>query len=129
MIKFLKLTSGDLVNVNEIKRIEKNIHFTTEQKGSKNECKAKVEIDLLTHHGLETFVRVTAAAPFTDGEKWDDKPGICEAIHERINGILDVMISVVIDKMNDDTEKIIDIYTGFLASTLEESLTEEAERG
>lgn len=125
MIKFLKLTSGDLVNVNEIKRIEKNIHFTTEQKGSKNECKAKVEIDVLTHHGLETFVRVTAAVPFADGEKWGDKPGRCEAIHERIDGILDVMISLVIDKMNDDTEKIIGIDTRFL----EEAMQEEVERG
>ena len=127
MIKFLRLENGALLNVNEIKRIEKNIHFTTEQKGSKNECKSKVEIDVLTHHGLETFVRVTATAPFADGEKWGDKPGKCEAIHELIDGILDVMISVVIDKMNDDTEKIIDIYTGFLASTLEESLSAEVE--
>ena len=60
-----------------------------------------------------------------EGESWSyGTEGGSRAIR-RIDDILDTMLVLLIDKMNDENEKIIDIDIRFL----EEAMQEEVDRG
>lgn len=126
MIKFLRFKDGDLLNVNSVKAIRKDMYLVN--RGSVEDGKrgihAEIEIQA-TNGGVYKLIDVRAYAARKEGEPWDyDTKGGRLAV-ERIEDILDTMITVLVDKMNDEDEKIISIGTNFL----EEAMQEEVERG
>lgn len=126
MIKFLRFKDGDLLNVNSVKAIRKDMYLVN--RGSVGDGKrgihAEIEIQA-TNGGVYKLIDVRAYAAWKEGEPWDyDTKGGRLAV-ERIEDILDTMITILVDKMNDENEKIIDIDTRFL----EEAMQEEVERG
>lgn len=60
-----------------------------------------------------------------EGESWNYNTGRGPHAVRRMEDILDTMITLLVDKMNDEDEKIISIGTSFL----EEAMQEEVERG
>lgn len=124
MIKFLRLKDGDLLNVNDVKEIVKSVRlYETNSDGVKRVLRASIELQ--TSSGIFQIFNVRADAPMKEGESWSyDTEGGRRAIR-RIDDILDTMLVLLIDKMNDENEKIIDIDTRFL----EEAVQEEVERG
>lgn len=123
-MKFLKLGYGNLINVEDIKEIMKSTRLNvTNSGGVKRVLRATIE--LRTSNGIYPFVNVKTDAAMKEGESWSyGTEGGRRAIR-RIDDILDTMITLFVDKMNDEDEKIIDIDTRFL----EEAMQEEVERG
>lgn len=125
-MKFLRLERGALLNLDEIRTIDKYVYF---HKGYQMDDgvtrKVQAEITVTTQSGIQPVVRVIATAPSTEGEEWGFGVERCEAINRRIKDILDTMVVLLIDKMNDEHEKIIDIDPRFLA----EAMQEEVNRG
>lgn len=123
-MKFLKLGYGNLMNVEDIKEIMKSTHLNvTNSGGVKRVLRATIE--LRTSNGIYPFLNVKTDAAMKEGESWSyGTEGGCRAIR-RIDDILDTMLALLIDKMNDENEKIIDIDIRFL----EEAMQEEVDRG
>lgn len=123
-MKFLKLEYGNLINVEDIKEIMKSTRLNvTNSGGVKRVFRATIE--LRTSNGIYPFVNVKTDAAMKEGESWSyGTEGGRRAIR-RIDDILDTMVTVLVDKMNEKDEKIIDIDTRFL----EEAMQEEVERG
>lgn len=125
MIKFLRL-DGDLLNVNSVKTIRRDMYLVNRGRweDGKRGIHAEIEIQA-TNGGVYKLIDVSAYAARKEGEPWDyDTKGGRLAV-ERIEDILDTMLVLLIDKMNDENEKIIDIDTRFL----EEAMQEEVDRG
>lgn len=123
MIKFLRFENGNLLNVNDVKEIVKSVRLYESKISVKRVLRASIE--LRTSSGIFQIFNVRADAPMKEGESWSyDTEGGRRAIR-RIDDILDTMLVLLIDKMNDENEKIIDIDTRFL----EEAVQEEVERG
>lgn len=123
MIKFLKLKNGSLLNVNKVRTFTKNVYFKKQYKAS-GEVSRKVvaEIIATTRDGLQAVVRATATAPSTEDEEWETGAERCEKAGRRISEIVDTMLVLLIDKMNDENEKIIDIDTRFLEDAMQEEV-------
>lgn len=123
MIKFLRFENGNLMNVNDVKEIVKSVRLYESKISVKRVLRASIELQ--TSSGIFQIFNVRADAPMKEGESWSyDTEGGRRAIR-RIDDILDTMLVLLIDKMNDENEKIIDIDTRFL----EEAVQEEVERG
>lgn len=123
-MKFLKLVTGNLLNVNDVKTIVKTVQLNrTHDDGGKRGIKAAIEIQ--TTVGRCTFIDVFAYAPMKEGESWSYGTEGGSRAYRKIDDILDTMITLLVDKMNDEDEKIIDIDTRFL----EEAMQEEVDRG
>lgn len=148
MIKFLRLENGTLVNVNDIKEITKIVNLNRRHgngtlvnvseikditkignlknrswEGAEREIKATIE--LKTNYGSRTLFNVYASAPMKEGESWNYASGGGERTVRNIEDILDTMVALLVDKMNDEHEKIIGINTKFL----EDAMQEEVNRG
>lgn len=124
MIKFLRMQGGYLLNVNEVKEIVKVVNLTrTHDDGLKRGIEAKVELQ--TTAGRYTFIEVFKFAPLKEGEQWGYGTKGGKRAVERVEDILDTMITILVDKMNEEDEKIISIGTNFL----EEAMQEEVDRG
>ena len=124
MIKFLRLENGNLLNVNDVKEIVKDVQLNRLHDGGVKRA-LRATIELQTTVGRCTVIDVRVYAQLKEGESWSyDTEGGRRAIR-RIDDILDTMLVLLIDKMNDENEKIIDIDTRFL----EEAVQEEVERG
>lgn len=123
-MKFLRLGYGNLLNVNDIKEIMKSKRlYITNSDGVKRVLRASIEIR--TSDATYQIVNARADAAMKEGESWSyATEGGCRAVR-RIADILDTMVVLLIDKMNDENEKIIDIDTRFL----EEAMQEEVDRG
>lgn len=123
-MKFLKLGYGNLINVEDIKEIMKSTHLNvTNSGGVKRVLRATIE--LRTSNGIYPFLNVKTDAAMKEGESWSyGTEGGRRAIR-RIGDILDTMVDLLIDKMNDENEKIIDIDIRFL----EDAMQEEVDRG
>lgn len=123
-MKFLKLGYSNLINVEDIKEIMKSTRLNvTNSGGVKRVLRAVIEIR--TSNGIYPFVSVKTDAAMKEGESWSyGTEGGRRAIR-RVADIIDTMIINLIDKMNDENEKIIDIDTRFL----EEAMQEEVDRG
>lgn len=124
MIKFLRFENGNLLNVNDVKEIVKSVRiYESKIEGVKRVLRASIELQ--TSRGIFKIFNVRADAPMKKGESWSyDTEGGSRAIR-RIDDILDTMLVLLIDKMNDENEKIIDIDIRFL----EEAMQEEVDRG
>lgn len=126
MIKFLRFKDGDLLNVNSVKTIRRDMYLVNRGRweDGKRGIHAEIEIQA-TNGGVYKLIDVSAYAARKEGEPWDyDTKGGRLAV-ERIEDILDTMITLLVDKMNDEDEKIISIDTGFL----EDSMQAEVDRG
>lgn len=123
-MKFLKLGYGNLINVEDIKEIMKSTRLNvTNSGGVKRALRATNE--LRTSNGIYPFLNVKTDAAMKEGESWSyGTEGGRRAIR-RIDDILDTMLDLLIDKMNDENEKIIDIDIRFL----EDAMQEEVDRG
>lgn len=123
MIKFFRFENGNLLNVNDVKEIVKSVRLYESKISVKRVLRASIELQ--TSSGIFQIFNVKADAPMKEGESWSyDTEGGRRAIR-RIDDILDTMLVLLIDKMNDENEKIICIDTRFL----EEAMQEEVERG
>ena len=120
-MKFLKLENGALLNVNDIKEIVKSVRLYGT--GVKRVLRASIELQ--TSSGILPIFNVRADAPMKEGESWNYASGGGERAVRNIDEILDNMLVLLIDKMNDENEKIIDIDTRFL----EEEMQAEVDRG
>ena len=126
MIKFLRFTDGDLLNVNSVKTIRRDMYLVNRGRweDGKRGIHAEIEIQA-TNGGVYKLIDVSAYAARKEGEPWDyDTKGGRLAV-ERIEDILDTMLVLLVDKMNDEDEKIISIDTRFL----EDSMQAEVDRG
>lgn len=124
MFKFLELKNGNLLNVNEIRAFTKNVYFNKQYKSNGEVIrKAVAEILVTTRDGLQVVARATATAPSTEDELWETGAEKCENAEKMASMVLGGIVANIIDKMNDDTEKIIGVHT----SLLEEVLAEEVE--
>lgn len=126
MIKFLRFKDGDLLNVNSVKAIRRDMCLVNRgcREDGKRGIHAEIEIQA-TNGGVYKLIDVSAYTARKESEPWDyDTKGSRLAV-ERIENILDTMITLLVDKMNDEDEKIISIGTSFL----EEAMQEEVERG
>lgn len=124
MIKFLRLENGDLVNVNDIKEIVKSVRlYETDSDGVKRVLRASIELQ--TSSGIFQIFNVRADAPMKEWESWSYDTGGGSSAYRKIDEILDTMMALLVDKMNDEHEKIIDIDTRFL----EEEMQAEVDRG
>lgn len=126
MIKFLRFKDGDLLNVNSVKTIRRDMYLVNRgcREDGKRGIHAEIEIQA-TNGGVYKLIDVSVYAARKEGEPWDyDTKGGRLAV-ERIEDILDTMLVLLVDKMNDEDEKIISIDTRFL----EDSMQEEVERG
>lgn len=124
MIKFLRLENGNLVNVNDIKGIVKSVRlYETNSDGVKRVLRASIELQ--TSSGILPIFNVRADAPMKEGESWTYASGGGERTVRNIEDILDTMVALLIDKMNDEHEKIIGINTRFL----EDAMQAEVDRG
>lgn len=123
-MKFLKLGYGNLINVEDIKEIMKSTRLNvTNSGGVKRVLRATIE--LRTSNGIYPVLNVKTDAAMKEGESWSyGTEGGRRAIR-RIDDILDTMVDLLIDKMNDENEKIIDIDIRFL----EDAMQEEVDRG
>lgn len=122
MIKFFRFENGNLLNVNDVKEIVKSVRLYESKISVKRVLRASIELQ--TSSGIFQIFNVKADAPMKEGESWSyDTEGGRRAIR-RIDDILDTMLVLLIDKMNDENEKIICIDTRFL----EEAMQEEVER-
>lgn len=123
-MKFLKLGYGNLINVEDIKEIMKSTRLNvTNSGGAKRVLRATIE--LRTPNGIYPFLNIKTDAAMKEGESWSyGAEGGLRAVR-RIEDILDTILVLLIDKMNDENEKIIDIDTRFL----EEAMQEEVDRG
>lgn len=126
MIKFLRLENDGLLNVDVVKGMRKNVYLTKRDHPEGNRRGIKAEIELLGAAGaMYELVDVRVYAQLEEGELWDyDTEGGKRAVR-RIEDILDTMLVLLVDKMNDEDEKIISIDTRFL----EEAMQEEVDRG
>lgn len=123
MIKFLRFENGNLLNVNDVKEIVKSVRLYESKISVKRVLRASIELQ--TSSGIFQIFNVRADAPMKEGESWSyDTEGGRRAIR-RIDDILDTMLVLLIDKMNDENEKIIGIDTRFL----EEEMQAEVDRG
>lgn len=123
MIKFFRFENGNMLNVNDVKEIVKSVRLYESKISVKRVLRASIELQ--TSSGIFQIFNVKADAPMKEGESWSyDTEGGRRAIR-RIDDILDTMLVLLVDKMNDENEKIIDINTRFL----EEAVQEEVERG
>lgn len=124
MIKFLRMQGGYLLNVNEVKEIVKVVNLTrTHDDGLKRGIEAKIELQTIV--GRCTFIDVRAYATMKEGEEWSYSTERGSGAYRKIDEILDTMLVLLVDKMNNENEKIIDIDTRFL----EEEMQAEVDRG
>lgn len=126
MIKFLRFKDGELLNVNSVKTIRSDMYLVNRgcREDGKRGIHAEIEIQA-TNGGVYKLIDVSAYAARKENEPWDyDTKGGRLAV-ERIEDILDTMITVLVDKMNDENEKIIDIDT----RPLKNAMQEEVDRG
>lgn len=124
-MKFLKLENGALLNVNEVTALTNGVYSYKQYKAGEVARKTVAEIVVTTRDGLQVVTRTEATAPSTEEEEWETGAEKCEKTERKISEILDVMVTVLVDKMNEKDEKIISIGTNFL----EEAMQEEVERG
>lgn len=124
-MKFLKLENGALLNVNEVMALANGVYSYKQYKAGGVARKTVAEIVVTTRDGLQVVTRTEATAPSTEEEEWETGTEKCEKAERKISEILDVMVTVLVDKMNEKDEKIISIGTNFL----EEAMQEEVERG
>lgn len=123
-MKFLRLENGVLLNVNEIREIMKIVNLNCKHwEGAERGVKAAIEINATG--GNRTLFNVYASAPMKEGESWSYASGGGERTVRNIEDILDTMVALLIDKMNDENEKIIGINTRFL----EDAMQAEVDRG
>ena len=123
-MKFLRLENGVLLNVNNIKEITKIVNLNSRHcEGADRGVTAKIESN--TNYGNRTLFNVYASAPMKEGETWTYASGGGERTVRNIEDILDTMVALLIDKMNDENEKIIGIDTRFL----EDAMQAEVDRG
>lgn len=123
-MKFLRMENGNLVNVNDIKGIVKSVRlYETNSDGVKRVLRASIELQ--TSSGILPIFNVRADAPMKEGESWTYASGGGERTVRNIEDILDTMVALLIDKMNDEHEKIIGINTRFL----EDAMQAEVDRG
>lgn len=123
-MKFLKLENGNLLNVNDVKEIVKDVQLNRLHDGGVKRA-LRATIELQTTVGRCTVIDVRVYAPLKEGESWTYcKEGGSRA-YRKIDDILDTMVTLLADKLNDENEKIIDIDTRFL----EEEMQEEVNRG
>ena len=123
-MKFLKLENGNLVNVNDIKGIIKSVRlYETPSDDAKRVLRASIELQ--TSSGILPIFNVRADAPMKEGESWSYASEGGSSACRKIDEILDTMMVLLVDKMNDENEKIIDIDTRFL----EDAMQEEVDRG
>ena len=125
MFKFLELKNGNLLNVNEIRDFTKNVYFNKQYK-SDGEVRRKgvAEILVTTRDGLQVVARAVATAPSTKDECWETGAEKCENAEKMVSMVLGCIVANIIDKMNDDTEKIIGVHTSFLEEVLSEEVEE-----
>lgn len=124
MIKFLRLENGNMVNVDDIKEIVKGVRlYETNSDGVKRVLRASIELQ--TSSGILPIFNVRADAPMKEGESWSYATEGGSSACRKIDEILDTMIALLIDKMNDENEKIIGINTRFL----EDKMQAEVDRG
>lgn len=124
-MKFLKLENGALLNVNEVMALTNGVYSYKQYKAGGVARKTVAEIVVTTRDGLQVVTRTEATAPSTEEEEWETGTEKCEKAERKISEILDVMVTMLVDKMNEKDEKIISIGTNFL----EEAMQEEVERG
>lgn len=123
-MKFLRLENGTLLNVNNINEIMKIVNLNSRNWEDPNRgVTARIEIN--TNYGNRTLFNVYASAPMKEGETWTYASGGGERTVRNIEDILDTMVALLIDKMNDEHEKIIGIDTRFL----EDAMQAEVDRG
>lgn len=123
-MKFLKLENGNLVNVNDIKAIVKSVRlYETKSDGVKRVLRASIELQ--TYSGILPVFNVRADAPMKEGESWSYGTEGGSSACRKIDEILDTMLVLLVDKMNNENEKIIDIDTRWL----EEEMQAEVDRG
>lgn len=125
MIKFLRLENGTLLNVNEVTALTNGVYSYKQYKAGEVARKTVAEIVVTTRDGLQVVTRAEATAPSTEEEEWETGTEKCEKAERKISEILDTMVALLVDKMNDENEKIIGIDTRFL----EDAMQEEVERG
>lgn len=119
MFKFLELKNVNLLNVNEIRAFTKKVYFNKQYKSDgKVSRKAVAEIIVDTRDGLQEVVRAVATAPSTEDEAWETGAEKCENAEKMASRVLGSIVANIIDKMNDDTEKIIGVHTSFLEEVL-----------
>lgn len=125
-MKFLRLENGVLLNVNSVKTIRKDMYLVNRGcwEDGKRGIHAEIEIQA-TNGGVYKLVDVRAYAARKEGEPWDYASGGGEHTVRNIEDILDTMVALLIDKMNDEHEKIIGIDTRFL----EDAMQAEVDRG
>ena len=117
-MKFLELGYGNLINVEDIKEIMKIVNLNSRHwEGADRGVTAKIEIN--TNYGNRTLFNVYASAPMKEGETWTYASEGGERTVRNIEDILDTMVTLLIDKMNDENEKIIGIDTRFLEDTMQ----------
>lgn len=121
----MKLENGALLNVNEVMALTNGVYSYKQYKAGEVARKTVAEIVVTTRDGLQVVTRTEATTPSTEEEEWETGTEKCEKTERKISEILDVMVTVLVDKMNDEHEKIISIGTNFL----EEAMQEEVERG
>lgn len=123
-MKFLRLENGNLLNVNDVKEIVKVVQLNRMHDGVvKRGIKAAIELQ--TTVGRCTFIDVRAYATMKEGEAWSYSTERGSGAYRKIDEILDTMLVLLVDKMNNENEKIIDIDTRFL----EEEMQAEVDRG
>lgn len=125
MFKFLELKNGNLLNVNEIRAFTKNVYFNKQYKsGGEVIRKGVAEIIVNTRDGMQVVARAVATAPSTEGELWETGAEKCENAEKMASMVLGGIVANIIDKMNDDTEKIIGVHTSLLEKVLSEEVEE-----
>lgn len=124
-MKFLRLENGTLLNVNEVTALTNGVYSHKQYKAGEVVRKTVAEIVATTRDGLQVVARTEATAPSTEEEEWETGTEKCEKAERKISEVLDVMVTVLVDKMNDEHEKIIGIGTRFL----EEEMQAEVGRG
>lgn len=118
MIKFLRLENGNLVNMNDIKGIVKSVRlYETNSDGVKRVLRASIELQ--TSSGILPIFNVRADAPMREGESWSYATEGGSSACRKIDEILDMMVTILVDKMNDEHEKIIGIGTRFLEGEMQ----------
>ena len=125
MFKFLELKNGNLLNVNEIRAFTKKVYFNKQYKSDGEVSRKGVaEILVTTRDGLQEVVRAVATAPSTEDEAWETGAEKCENAEKMASMVIGSIFANIIDKMNDENEKIISIDTGFLEEAMQEEVEE-----
>ena len=73
---------------------------------------------------LQVVARAVATAPSTEDEAWETGAEKCENAEKMGSMFLGSIVANIIDKMNDDTEKIIGVHTRFLEEVLSAEVEE-----